>query len=374
MQQTLKRFIVAVSVFGSFPLSALQPSQKVLEMREAEAYFEAQMYPKARERFQNMLQEPLEPWERAIIIYNLGNVWLAAGEWEQAVTTFQSVPLDNHLAPLLSDRIQRNLMLTYLRQAVSILKTGENEQAIELLNKVIGMASQVDEAKCGLERAEGSQKCTPSFDALAMKLIAREYLAVALNKQQEHYTDNVKLREGLESLLLEADDSVMNAAFVEKNEMPAALQKRYRNVYFQEQTNSLPLWTALKQKLENDKQKGSDERMELFISAAKAYGQGSGQFNERLFAEAGKSFEESARDLKKLIAKLPPPPPSESSKKPTPPEKPQRQQQSPQESAQEEKGQEDASEKAMQILQRMEQADQIPKSNKPIRKKELRPW
>lgn len=336
------------------------------QMREAEAYFESHNYAQALDHYQNILQEPLEPWERAIVMFNLGCVWLASGHWEDAITTFRSVPLDNPLSPLLSDRIQRNVMLTYLRQAVAISKSEKDlSKGIELLNQVIDMAPLADQAHCTLQKAEGTIDCQPSFDVASMKSIAQNYLASLLEKEI-HPKKEAPLKDLLQQLLNAVTDAALNSKFLHLHEINRKLKKQYRLLFKSELSESLPRWRLLQQKINNDNQEGSSERKALLQSAEKKFSEGRLHFNQMQYEMGSQFFDASAKDLQDLIAKLPPPPPS------APSESQQEQQEAPQEQTPTQK--EDTTVHVLQQLLQMEQQDKLPKSEQQIRKKELRPW
>src|SRR5437879_5919857 len=101
-------------------------------MHQAAAFFEAKQYDHAKDLYQNMLQDILKPWERAIIMCNLGYVLMANKEWDQAIATFKSVPLDNELSTLLRERTTYGLALTYYYQAMA---TENFSQRITLLKE-----------------------------------------------------------------------------------------------------------------------------------------------------------------------------------------------------------------------------------------------
>lgn len=362
--------LMSGSLFSSSLCFSYEISHDQKLMHEAKAYFEAGEYTQAIDRYQSILQGSLESWQRAIIMYDLSIVWLAAGDWNQSLETFKSVPLDNHLAPLLNARIQRNTMLAYLLQGINIArKTPDDPKALELMNKVIELAPQVDLAHCDLQKAEGIKTCTNSFDVNRMKLIAQEYLAKFLKGDPKYHLAHIQLKEGLEELFQAATDASINARFLDEHQIPDKLRKRYRSLYLKEQEESSPFWSELKQKLKNDNQKGSEERMQLMNSAANKFSQGQSQFYKKQFAKSSEDFEASANDLKELISKLPPPPPSESSSDKN---KPDEQTQTPSEPSQAEM--QSKQDQVIQLLLQMEQEDRAPKINQPVRKKELRPW
>lgn len=345
--------------------------KSIKAIREAEAYFEAKEYLQARNIYQALLQGPLESWEKAVVMYNLGCVALAAGDWEEAITIFQSVPLDNQLAPLLKERIQRNLMLTYLKEAMAVNQTGkETAKVVQLLRKAIDQAPKLDQAFCVLQKAEGVSECQPSFEAMGMKAISEYYLAIVLKQYEKQRAGQSPLKEGLSSLLSETDDGLSQQQFMMNYQFNEGLKERYKDLYSQEQKAADPMWAALKQKLQNDKHEGIEERLALLDTAKEKYIEAEAQFAKGHFKESKQPFEEAQSALRALIAKLPPPPPQSGggAQEKAPPQ--------PQAGATEESQgkSEQAAKDVLEKLLEMEQQDKLPVPTKPIQKKVLRPW
>lgn len=349
----LYKVLIALLFLPTIAYATVSPAAQKL-MREAKAYYEAHNYPEAMNLYQSILQEPLSSWERAIVMYNLGSVWLSSGNWDQAVTTFQSVPMDNPLGPLLADRIHRNLMLTYLKKGVATKDP-------HLLNQVIDMVPEANQARCNLQKAEGAKLCEPSHDVAKMKIMAQSYLAHFFEKSAEQ---EMPLKETVGKLIKAVSEDSTNSRFMQ-NLMTRGFRKKYRSLFISEQKDTLPVWRVLQQKLENDNQEGSKERKALLVSAEKNFLEGNEQFHDASYELSSKSFEAAAKDLQELLRRLPPPPPS-----PSP-------QQAPQQAPKEQQSateKEEQTEKVLQLLLQMEQQDRKPKSNQPLRKKEPKPW
>lgn len=350
-------------------LMAEQPYAR--QMREAEAYFEAKQYAQAVERYENLLQTPLEQWQRAVLMYDMGCVFLAAGEWDQAKATFNSISLDNHLGPVLDERIQRNLMLLYMRQAESLSdSSNDRRQAIDLLYKAIDLTPQVDQASCRLQQAEGVKECIPSYGADIMRKISIHFLAGLLQKEEEARIRASSLREGLALLLQEDEYAISDIDFLINHKMHDKLKIRYGDLYNTEWNQALPLWNSQREKLINDKIVGTKEGIELFERAEKEFKKGVELLEKKQENGAKGAFAASAEALRMLLEKLPPPPPSggKGGEKEQKASQEQGGKKSPAQLKEEE------ADKTVQQLLQMEQQDRKLKPSPQIHKKELRPW
>jgi len=118
------------------------PASEKEDMPEAAAYYDVGEYRNARELYEQKAQETdLQPWERAILLYNIGTAYLSEGNWKEAIDTLKAVPLEDNPSPLLRERRDRNLAIAEAlknqsRESLTnttTLKTTEKEKAIQSL-------------------------------------------------------------------------------------------------------------------------------------------------------------------------------------------------------------------------------------------------
>lgn len=331
--------------------------------RQAAALAESKNYAQAIQVYQDLLQEPLSSWQRAVIMYNIGCVLLAEEKWQEAIHTFNSVSLDNDLEPLLRYRVEYNVAVTYLRQAVSLIDS-DPPHAIELLRKILTEIPEIQQAYCDLEHVIGNDQCPKSFELIQMHTATLQYLSKALQNQLRHTVAKSSLQKGFPILLNAVNDTLSNAEFLKKTTLESALRGRYRDLFVKEIPIEEQMWNALKEKLlavasDNVQQK----RLELFATAESSFYQGARYMENENYSESALLFEKTAAALKELIA-LPSPkeapektPPAESKK----PEIPK-----------------DTSKENMDAVLRtlleMEHNDPLPKSKPSLQSQELRPW
>jgi len=361
----LRLIFICSAVF--LPLSAQVYYPK--EMRQAEAYLDAKEYKLAKEAYENLLQLPLEQWQRSVIMYNLGNVWLSAGEWEEALTIFNSISLDNILEPVLKERIERNIMLTYMREGQFLEQNHDYKKAAEMEMKGIDKAPVVDRAFCHLQRAEGVENCETSYAAVLMNNIARHFLAKILSEEQVHQLDAMNARQDAELLLKGMNEAVFKTDFILTHSIPKDLANVYNANFDKEFSDWNPVWTDLKSKIE--KIKDNKEILEIFNKAEDQYSKGLREFQKGGIEGSKSFFQTAAKLLEVLIEKLPKPPPSGGGEKkenaPSSQEKKEKQEPSQTQAN-------EADDQVLQLLLEMEQDDRKPKPSQKIRKSELRPW
>ncbi len=59
----------------------------------ARAFYAIKDYQKARDIYQEMLVNPFLPWEKAVILYNIGTVLMSEGRWSEAREHFNPLLL-----------------------------------------------------------------------------------------------------------------------------------------------------------------------------------------------------------------------------------------------------------------------------------------
>lgn len=337
-------------------------------MHQAEAFFETKQYEHARDLYQNMLQDIIKPWERAIIMSNLGYVLMANHEWDQAIATFNSVPLDNELSTLLRERTAYGLTLTYYYQAMA---TDNFSQRIVLLNQALKAIEPAQQAKCALLKAEGDPKCKPDPQLVRLAPLIQYQIAHALQSLMNEKLTDPNAKEGLPLLLDGVNYSLAEQKFIHQPKISEDLKKQYVSLLISDNASSTPLWTALKQKFHKNPK--DSQRANIFDKAEIEFIAGQVALKKGDIEKSLRSFELSAEELKKLIALPPPPSPAPSPPKPKP------EQQTPQQSKQQEKetpqsDKKEAIDQVLRLLLKMNNEDTITAPQRPSPQKVLRPW
>ncbi len=340
-------------------------SNPQLEMRQAEAFFESKQYSQARQIYQGLLQQSTDSWQRAVLIYNLGCVYLAEGNWDEAIRTLQSVPLNNELAPLLQYRIRHNLSIAFLKRAKS-LEDQHAAQAEESAKAALSETNTIPSAYCILEKVEGKKECDIPPDAETFKQILRQQMSEIKKKQETQRISQAKLPEGLTLLMQGAKEALTYLQSLDEKTIEANLKMRYLNLFSEELTDYESLWNILEKQVHEDASNpATTEWLKLYKSAHKLFQEGISNMKHGLIDQSTTSFQNSLKILEELIAK--PPPPS------TPPPSNQPEQQN---APTEERQPEDHSmDQLLQQLLKMEQDDNLIVPKEPTSQKKVeKPW
>lgn len=78
--------------FLSLPLSGSPEKESISQVSlQAEALWEAQGYEGAQALYEQLLAQPLPPWQQARLQYNLGTIRLAQHQTTEAIDEFQKI-------------------------------------------------------------------------------------------------------------------------------------------------------------------------------------------------------------------------------------------------------------------------------------------
>lgn len=361
-----KKFCVLLIILAT---SSWADENYLKQTRLADAFFETQNFPAAIDIYQNLLQEPLKPWERAVITSNLGYTLLANSEWEQALTTFKAVPLDNELETFLRAKVSKGIIYTHFYQAIASKNYVEK---IDLLKKIQSNLPNTAYSDCSLQKAEGAKSCHPNSFLEKLKFLDLYYLSQALQQSFEEKLTKPSSSDGPKLLLEGVSQSLQQIAFLNHPDFDATLKQQYLSQLIGNNASATPLWSSLKEKLhKNPKDK---QRAELLDNAEIEFLSGQNSLKNGAISESKQSFDNSAELLKKLIA-IPPPPSPTPNQTPPPnqkPEQPPSQKSSEQESPKNDKKKN--ADQVLKLLLKMDSEDTKPASQQPYQKKVQRPW
>lgn len=113
------------------------------ELEEAAGYFEAKDYQEAENLYEVLLQEPLTPWQRAVVLYNLATTEIANTQWERGIVLLDTIP-DN---PLLEKKISQNEAVAEFRLAKKSNTPAAYRDALEALDRAALQGNQVEKMK-----------------------------------------------------------------------------------------------------------------------------------------------------------------------------------------------------------------------------------
>lgn len=372
----LSRWLLVFSwVLATHTLHAEKPSPYLLQMRQAAGFYDIGAYAQAIAIYQELLSEPLSPWQKAALIYDMGNVQLADGNWDQAITNFKGVPVDEAPSPLLLYRTKTNLALSYWQKAhaLSHVNTGEAyDQIIELLKTSLKEVDLAIEVHCSLEKMEGSAACLPVPDLQHMRSAILGQMALTSLQKSEDSIARPSLEKGLPLLLEGLNDVRAQLNFIQKHTLQGDLKQRYVDFFAHSAQGWLPLWFALKQRVQEIKEQ---DMTALYSNAEKRYKQGIQRLEQQEFEASSAAFDTAAAAIESLIQKLQPKTaPPTGSTGPEMPSSPLKESQPSVETGIPEKGG-SAMDQVLRLLIEMQKEDaSLTPTPSTANKKELRPW
>lgn len=158
----------------------------------AARYFEAKEYAKALDQYEGLLKQPLTPWQRSVVSYNIGRVLLASGHYEEAIQQWLSIPLGRDPFPLLKRRIDTNIAVAKLMQveAMKLQTTPDFEKAAFLLHEALAYTERAAKQECALQKIEGASTCKPPKDLEVLKSkIQEQFQQGRIRWQQQNLLD-----------------------------------------------------------------------------------------------------------------------------------------------------------------------------------------
>lgn len=332
-------------------------------------------YVKARDKYQQMLQDELQPWERAIILYDLGSVLLAQKQFEQAIKIFQQVPLDNSLGPVLNYRSKYDIVYGIYLQGMAEAQQHKYREAKQLLYQALVEINTVKEAHCFLEKAKGDENCNEAGEIEDLEAAIYKQIALTLVQEKEFSIDSLQLKEGVELLINGVERSLEEVKFLSDNKLKGDLRKKYVDYFSEEQLRWKKAWDKVEEVILNHP---TEEKTKLFNAAKEAYLQGFEEIKSDHLETASEAFQkadDALKELLKLASKSKAEKDQQQENREPEQSKSQEQMQKPLENMQ--PGQEQKNKKIEQVLKNlleMAQDDMEPKVEQRATKKELRPW
>lgn len=189
----MKIFVVNFFLFLLFLFRSLNAQQATFEQQfhKAETFLEAKEYTQAREADQQILDREITPWQRSIVLYHLGMVDYAEGNWEEAIGRWRKIPLSKKSPPLLRFRIETALALAELQL---------DSTSLYHLNRSLNHLKEADEAYCAYQESRGAKRYPSSDEITAIRSSVKEAIDRILTNIKVSGDDIALLLSGVEEL------------------------------------------------------------------------------------------------------------------------------------------------------------------------------
>lgn len=349
----MKAFYLLILLSWTFMVFGQERLLDKKQVRQAEVLFEAHEYLRAANSYQHLLQESYTVWERSLLSYNLGSVLIAEKRWNEAITTFGEVSIDNKTSPLLLFRLKTELAWAYWQLGLSALTQQNMKGADDALQSALQELALAQKAYCLLTYAEGVETCSSEPDLTSLQAMIQRQKLLTQQTPEAHSQGASLLLEGVKFMLSELD-------FIKDTHVQEVLKKSYMDLFVNKHQEELALWSIIKPTYV---QKNSPkQQVKLFNEAEDQFKQAIVSIQQDHFEKGYEATIASKKALEQLLLL---PPPSTSS-------------QEQESSTSEESSPESATEKSMQnVLQLLLEMDQedAPSSTLPVIEKEVeRPW
>lgn len=301
---------LSLAVLSMIPLSMLfsQSAWNNVPLQEVQFFFDAGDFNRAASQYKSMLDNPLPPWQQAIITYNLGTAKLSQGKWDEALQIFQSISLEDISLPLLNYRLQINIALTRLLMAKAQSEAVQNDpnassladysSIVRLLREADADVAKAEDFWCQLSRAEGASACEASVEAKEMHIEIKRQYAQVLQHMHDFMLRHASIQEGSITLLASAKAALSHVNFLIELAMEDHLSIDYIE-FFQHQDNSwMPFWESVDKLLKQDPDK--KKRM-VFQKAWKSFSKGIDLMKHRKYPGSQEAFQDSISELNDFV-------------------------------------------------------------------------
>lgn len=240
-------FLMSTATLQADDLPPYAAEKMIHAAREAEAG----AYREAMDDYSSLSELPLEPWQRAIVTYNQGTLLVDEKKWIEAIQKLITIT-DPKDQPLLRRRLFTNLAIAQLEFGKEILRNPQNSRKAQfLLLRSQDSLNQAIKADCEVEILEGSKECGIPFDIREIELAIRQELSQVLSQVQKDSIKNATLDEGIAALYRGIDQLENHLKLEEAADHQ--LKDNYRAFIIASGDSWLPLWNALKYKINDPK-------------------------------------------------------------------------------------------------------------------------
>jgi Ca-activated chloride channel family protein len=191
-----KKTFTGFLLFFLLDFSSL-PAQDSIQTKgqEAQTLFNTRFYSQAMDVYKSLLKENLAPWQRAVITYNLGTVYLAAAQSTEALVHFHSISSQDIFSPWLLRNLQINQGFAYFDQAQS-LKENREDQRLYLLEQSLSHLNAAIQTDCRLQlwEDENLTNCLNPVDLVSLlNLVYQQLSQIRQNQRNDILKSNEKM-------------------------------------------------------------------------------------------------------------------------------------------------------------------------------------
>jgi Ca-activated chloride channel family protein len=158
-------------------------------LKKADLYFQSEDYKTSEKIYKELLKEPLDPFQKAVVLYNEGTALLFANNLAQAINTFESISLKGSPPPFLTRAIKTNLSIARFRQALELISSQQPGPdllftAITYLKMSERDIMLAEKAECDLQMLEGYAVCSIPESLKALKIAVKGNLSKLLKDKK----------------------------------------------------------------------------------------------------------------------------------------------------------------------------------------------
>lgn len=245
--------LILAFVFLGFYGNVNAAEKKGDKLRLAEAYFSAGAYPESIEIYQQLLNQDLSEWEKSVVLYNLGTVWIAAKNEDKGVDLLKSLLLNHQSSPLLLSRLYRNLTVGTYRQARTLgetLKSSLNHQdiyykSLYYYNQTLEDVPLAQDAECRLLKMVGDPTCQNDRHLKELEILSKLGIAEMRLKAKLNLLEQANLQQGIPWLLTGLHLIEKDLNFLIEKNMSSSLKQKYKNLFLEEAKSWQPLWHSM---------------------------------------------------------------------------------------------------------------------------------
>ena len=270
---------------------------EILLTRKAEAYFEAKEYDNARELFEKLEGEKLQPWQRARLQYNIGTIYLDQGEWEMAADSYSDISELPKNAYSINRALKTNVAILQYRKGLELssqgdLKLDDYSKLFFLYRDALKNIEEAQKAECDLSVCLGQKKCEKSIDLSDLSSAVKRELVLVNRKYGDARISESPVKDGVPFLLTGVKIALSHLLFLDSKQLDDNLKKNYLKLFTRDAESWLLLWEEQLNQLE-----GLKRAFDYYLEGIQK------MRNERL-EESRLAFLNSEKFLIKLIQKL----------------------------------------------------------------------
>lgn len=253
-------------------------------VRTAEVWLEASQHAKAIEVVELLSNPKLAEWQNQTLIYNKGTIFLAQGNWEEAISTFSAIPLTGDPPPVLLASIKLNL-------GIALLEKGRSLQLLVPAPYAVILALQQEAIRL-FDQASSIEMS--NTDARPLQRLALIEYASTLGKSQQALLADSSLQEGLPTLLVSLSNALGSIDFMEMEWVDDKLKARYLRLFMREQEAWAPLWESQQRQWALLADGRKEEGQRFYLEAKRHSDQAQFFMQKGLFSASRKEVEQAS--------------------------------------------------------------------------------